>query len=333
MKIKFPKSLNRRVFYHNILPKVYDKIIKKEFDFIFDLSLTVFAEPEALISLLSASSTIKNRYNYIPKIIFPHNNNTLKYFENVNFFDIAKRPNNVVLDFIKFTTYINEKRVNKEFYISNIYNVTLDSDIGYHQTKVNKIVHKFLKVKLEDVENPEYWNFYKLLELSFLQLIQNFFEHNLYKNTYNTTSYYIAQKIETETENKIQIVFYDNGKGFRKRILEMIDEDNVKIKNGSEGKLEIEKYRKIENTLRNENLWFDKSRKNSNYVAIKTAMNYRNNSVIPGLSVIKDFVFSKGGTIFIHTANVLVECDNEMDTCEVLDYNFSGVHFCIEMPL
>jgi hypothetical protein len=330
-RIFFPNKINRNTLYQNIIPEIYNSIINKEFEFVFDMRETELADAESLIAILSISSIICNKYNHIPKLEMPLSIPILKYLERNDFFTISKMHGNQVLDFIKFSSFNDEIKNKKIGFSSKISNINNNSSISHHQTNVSKITYNLLQTSLEDKNKPNKWGIYKSFELSFLQLIQNFFEHNLYENSYKCGAYYLAQILPY---GKIQVVFYDTGKGFRKRILEMIEYDNNKIKKGEDGNPDIDKYREIENLLRNNSLLFKNSNSNSNYVAIKAALNYRSGSIIPGLSVIRDFTFSLGGIMHIHSGNVQLDCLSDgTEKYKVFDYNFSGVHISLEFQL
>ena len=330
-RILFPEKINRGILYHNIIPEIYNSVIDNEFDFVFDMKETQLADAESLIAILSVSSIILNKYNHIAKLEMPQNIPILKYLERNNFFSVSKINGNQVLDFNKFSSYGDEFKLKRTRYTSKISNINYNSTISPHQTNVSKLTYDLLQTSLGDKNHPEKWRIYQLFELSFLQLIQNFFEHNLYDNSYKCTAYYLGQVLPY---GKIQVVFYDTGKGFRKRILEMIDNDNNKIRNGEEGNPDIKKYRKIEHLLRDKRLLFKDSSSNSNYQAIKAALDYRNDSIIPGLSVIRDFTISNEGIMHIHSGNVQYECyPDGNESFNVFDYNFSGVHISLEFPI
>ena len=79
---------------------------------------------------------------------------------------------------------------------------------------------------------------------------------------------------------------------------------------------------------------FKNSKTNANFVAIKAALNYRSGSIIPGLSVIRDFTNSNGGTMHIHSGTVQLDCyPDGAERFKVFDYNFSGVHISLEFPI
>ncbi len=330
-RIIFPEKINRVILYDDIIPEIYNSIINSEYEFIFDMSETQLADAESLIAILSISSIIRNKYNHITKLQLPQSIPILQYLERNSFFSISKIHGNQVLDFVKFSSYSNDIKFKIPRYKSTISNINYNSTISPHQTNVSKLTYDLLQTALDDKYHPEKWQYYKLFELSFLQLIQNFFEHNLYDNSYKCNAYYLGQVLPY---GKIQVVFYDTGKGFRKRILEMIENDNKKIKKGEDGNPDIEKYRKIEQSLRDKKLLLEKSSLNSNYIAIKAALDFRNESLIPGLSVIRDFTLYNEGTILIHSGNVELKCHPDgTEKFKVYDFNFSGVHISLEFPI
>ena len=330
-RILFPEKINRGILYHNIIPEIYNSVINEEFEFVFDMKEVQLADAESLIAILSISSIIRNKYNYISRLELPNTIRILKYLERINFFSVSKTQGNQVLDFNKYSNYSDEAKYKTPSYRSKISNINYNSTVSSHQTNVSKLTYDLLQASLGDKNSPEKWGIYKLFELSFLQLIQNFFEHNLYENSYECTAYYLGQVMPY---GKIQVVFYDTGKGFRKRILEMIGKDNESIKNGNEGNPNIEKYRKIECQLRDNSSLFKDSKTNANFIAIKAALNYRSGSIIPGLSVIREFANSNGGTMHIHSGTVQLDCYSDgVEKFQVFDYNYSGVHISLEFPI
>lgn len=327
--INFPNSLNRDNFFFEVIPSVYSQIIKKNYVFSFDMAESQFSTAEFLIGILSATSLIRNKYSQVTTLELPSTSSRLfTYLENIGFFQVASIPNNNVLDFVKYTYYSDKREPN--IYKPHISCITTQSNISTHQTNALKIT-KYIQTLLKEEQIPESWYYYKLFQLSLIQLIENFFEHNLYTNTHNCTAYYIAQRLP---KNIIQVVFYDNGKGFRKRILEIIDKEKLSISLGNPPDLELESYMELERGLSNKSLLWDKTTRNSNYQAISAALKFRKGSKIPGLAVIKDFALSRGGTFFAHSGNASIHLDkNGNQDFTIYDENFSGVHFCIEIPL
>jgi hypothetical protein len=327
--IKLPKKLNREYFYYNIIPKVYSRIAENDYEFCFDMTNSELSNAEFLVGFLSTASLIRNKYGFIPNLQLPSSSSRLfDYLENINFFSVASIPNNNIFDFIKYST-----PTSKEFkgYSSKISCIIKTSEISTHQNNATKITYNFLQKLLMEEKKAEQWNFYKLFELSLIQLIENFFEHNIYENTYDCSAYYLAQKMPY---NVIQIVFYDTGKGFRKRIIEIITKEKESIKKGNPPTPGFDVYLNIEKDLNNKALIWDKTKKNPNILAIQAALDFRKNSQVPGLAVIKDFALSKGGSFFVHSANASIEFDkHENENIKVYNENFSGVHFCIEIPL
>lgn len=330
-QIQLPRSLNRDYFYNNIIPLIYSEINKGNYDFNFDMSHSELTNPEFLIGLLSAASLLRNKYNHISYLKIPSTSSKLfNYLGNTNFFSIASMPYNDVLNFIKYSSDYGKKE-EKKGYISKISCITENSDILTHQNNASKITRDFLQKLLGDETKSESWYFYRLFELSFIQLVENFFEHNLYENTYNCSCYYMAQKMPYGV---IQIAFYDTGKGFRKRILEIIEKEKESIRNGNKPNPDLSTYMELAEKLNSKELIWEKSAKNSNLLAIKAALDFRKNSDIPGLAVIRDFALSKGGTFFVHSANASIEInENGNEKYKIFDENFSGVHFTIEIPL
>ena len=272
--IKLPKSLNREYLYYNIIPIIYSRIAEDEYEFCFDMTNSELSNAEFLVGFLSAASLIRNKYNYISNLQLPSSSSRLfDYLESVNFFSIASIPNNNVFDFIKYST----PSLKKEFkgYTPKISCITNNSEITPHQNNASKITYDFLQKLLKEEKKAEQWNFYKLFELSLIQLIENFFEHNIYENTYDCTAYYLAQKMPYSV---IQIVFYDTGKGFRKRIIEIINREKESIKKGNLPTPEFAVYMKIEKEINNNALTWDKTNKNPNLLAIKAALDFRKNS-------------------------------------------------------
>jgi len=328
--INLPKSLNRECLYYSVIPKIYSKINKNDYEFCFDMSNSELSNAEFLVGMLSAASLIRNKYNHISKLQLPNSSSRLfNYLENINFFSIASMPYNNVLNFIKYS----KKSIKREYkgYTSKISCITTISDILTHQNNATKITYDFLQKLMNEEKKDGHWNFYKLFELSLIQLIENFFEHNIYEISYDCSAYYIAQKMPYDV---IQIVFYDTGKGFRKRIIEIIKKEKESIEKGTPPITDFNLYMKLEKELNNNALLWNKTKNNPNLLAIKAALDFRNNSLIPGLAVIKDFALSKGGSFFVHSANSSVEFDKSgNEKYEFYNENFSGVHFCIEIPL
>ena len=132
----------------------------------------------------------------------------------------------------------------------------------------------------------------------------------------------------------IQIAFYDTGKGFRKRILEIISKEKEVTKKGNKPNPDLRQYINIADKLNDKTLIWKKTKENSNLLAIKAALDFRKGSDIPGLAVIKEFAISKGGSFFVHSSNASIEIDKYgNEKFRIFDENFSGVHFTIEIPL
>jgi hypothetical protein len=329
-KIQLPKKPNRYYFYNNVIPIIYSEINKGNYEFSFDMSHSELTNPEFLVGLLAASSLIRSKYSHISNLEIPSSSSKLfNYLGNSNFYGIASMPFNNVLNFTKYSSDYGKKNI--KGYISKISCITENSDISTHQNNASKITYDFLQKLLDDKRNAENWNFYKLFELSLIQLAENFFEHNLYDNTYDCSCYYMAQKMPYGV---IQIAFYDTGKGFRKRILEIVKKERDNIKKGVKPNSDLKQYIEIADKLNDKALIWKKTNENSNLLAIKAALDFRRGSDIPGLAVIKDFAISNGGSFFVHSSNASIEIDKYgNEKFRIFDENFSGVHFTIEIPL
>lgn len=317
MEIKIPRRLNGESFYNEILPKIYQTLLAKKFDIVFNMYDTELANPEGLVNFLSACALIRMKYKYIPELILPKSENLLSYLDLCNFFSISQIPNSEVLRFQRI--YLRDRK--KKFYIPKIYLISSHTSLDAHQTNVSKIIYDLIKEKLGDANNLEEREIYEKLKNSFNQLIRNVVEHNFINNPLKACGYYMAQKMPYDT---IELVCSDIGKGFRNRILEMINENKDE---------NISKYKGYETLLRDNRYLFKKNDKNPNYLAITTAVNYRENSLIPGIAYIKEFALYKGGSLKIHSGNYTVLYNNEGINSSFHESHFTGSHIKLEIPL
>lgn len=330
MIIELPERLNGHTFYNEVLPKVYRSIIAKETAIDFDMSYTILANPEGLVNLLTSALMIRNKHNYVPKLILPKSNNMLSYLDICNFFRTASTPNCEVLshNWSSDDSIANKK----DFHIPRLYGIYSFSDIGSHIYNVSDIMKKIvykLKENMSEISNQDdsdRMRLYGLLQSSIIELIGNVIHHNTFaENKPKGLGYYMAQKMPY---NVIEVVFSDVGKGFRKRILEMITEFS-----GEE--IIKSKYIPLKTKLLDNKYLLQKHVDNPDLIAIEAAIDFREESLVPGLAQIKKFATEKGGKFFAHSGNYSVEYKKKNESFNKFysDSYFSGCHIKMEIPI
>lgn len=325
MEIEIPEKLSGYTFYNDILPNIYNNIISKCFELDFDMSKTKLANPEGLINFLSAILMINKKYNYIPKLKIPISKNLRAYLELTNFLDISRILNQELFKIDSLTNlFYNKEKF--EGFIPKIYGILTQTNSNEHFSNINKILEN-IKISLNEktgfMDENEFRNFniYTNLQSSLSQLIRNTIEHNCNYRTYNLLGFYMAQRTPYNT---IELAYSDIGKGFRDRIIEMINEHKDS---------EIEKYITIQDKISDKKYLLRESELNPNLISIKTAVDFRSNSEIPGLFQIRKYTLSKNGSFFVHSGNYSVKYSNEKVSSKYYNSYFSGCHIRMELPI
>ena len=327
MIVQIPNRLNGKTFYEEVLPVVYYSIINEDYNITFDMTKTELANPEGIINLLVTALMIRNKYNSIPYLAIPKSEELQSYLNLTGFFAISKDYRCQVFshDFQPIGINVNEKY--KKF-IPKIYGIFANENNNSHFDNVDKILKNIQiqfgeKTGFSTSIQYELKLIYDLLHTSISQLIKNVLEHNQ-KNNHPCLGYYMAQKTPYNT---IEIVFSDCGIGYWKRILEML-EQNI----DHDGKLY--RHREIESKLKTNEYVFKKHQENPNLVAIEAAVNYRNDSKIPGIYQIMRYALDREGRFFIHSGNYSRLYSNESNYAKFHeDSYFSGSHIKVEIPL
>ena len=311
--IVFPNKLTGPTFYKEILPVIYQKLLKRSGKISFDLTNLTFADPEGLVNFLCISAITKIYSTETAELILPQNDEVLKYFENYGFFSIARTPGSEVLGFLKFEIYpeYKNKSITK---IHGVYNHTSAYEISNNVNSVINLLQKYFVLNLSLINY-----------LSFIinETIRNIIEHNFENKPISANGYYMAQKTPL---NKFEFIISDFGKGYRKRIIEMLGEKEDK---------NYLYYKQYQNYILNESKLLEASQNNPNYVAIQAAINFRKGTQRkPGLYQIKEFVNSLNGTVSIHSENIkIVFYKNDKSDFFYYDSFYPGCHIKIEIPL
>lgn len=300
MVIEIPDKLNGKAFYGEILPSIYKSIIQGDYLIDFDMHRTRLANPEGLINLLAAAAMIRSKSRYIPRLLYlPENPNLFEYMRKSGFFKWATVPGCEVLrshDIMSNDFDDEYKRSN--YFRPQIYGLYTHSNEGTtfnrHIKHVEDFVLEIADYLAEDkVDSFEISRYCRALSLSLVQVIKNSLEHN--QDYRGTLAYYMMQKTPYHT---IEFAFSDIGQGFLERMKEMLKEKDEEA---------IRKYGDFEQKLNNKDLLFKAHDDNPNLLAITKAVDYRENSEIPGLHKIKMFLLKYGKSFSIHSGNYSVE--------------------------
>lgn len=312
-EIHLPAFLVGKSFYSELLPLIYPMLLNYKGKITFNMSDTVFIDPEGITNFLCLAAITKYCCGEIPKLTLPKNEEILSFLEKHNFFSIAKSQSNEVLDFVKYKTY-SKYKINPASKVYAVFEHTNPFDITSNVNSILILLKKYFEITIS-LDNY----------LSFIinQTIRNIIEHNFEDNPIKTYGYYMAQKTPT---NKFEFTISDFGKGLRNRISEMLSKDSAD---------NIKYFEPYKYGLSNKKLLFESSIKNPNYVAIQAAVNYRKNTQKkPGLFQIKSFVNSLNGEFSVHSENMkIVYFSNGEDEYYYYDSFFNGCHIKIEIPL
>jgi hypothetical protein len=330
MLIEIPEKLNGASFYSQILPRVHEQLTKGNHSIDFDLANTEVANPEGFVNLFAVALMIKNKGNdsYIPKLYMPANERLINYMEKINFFTTANVPLCNVFDITYRPSY--ERKYIRSLCIHGIY---AHSGINVHFDISKEIIQNIRKEIDDDNRNKDY--FYQQLHKSLFELVDNTIKHNRNKE-YGALGYYMAQKTQYGT---LDFVISDAGIGYRNRIIEMIEEKEDE---------NIHTYENIENEIRDDSFLYKDNGKNPNRLTIEAAVKYREGSMLPGLSQIKNFVLSqrdsvfitKNGneiplkpSLFIHSGNYSIKFEKDKVINKFYPNDFSGCHIKMEIPI
>jgi hypothetical protein len=312
-EISFPARLTGETFYNEILPLLYEKLITCKGTFFFDLSNTTFADPEGIVNFFCISAITKLKTGEIPKLILPKDINILKFFENYKFFSVAKTPGSEILDFVKFQNYpeYKEKPITK---ISGIFSYSNNVDLRQNIESLLKLIDKYFILNVNE---------FKYMEFALFQTIRNIIEHNFENNPILSCGYLMAQRTP---KNSFEFVISDYGKGYRRRIIEMIKDD-------IDGNIGY--FKQFSKYILDDSYLFENSRRNPNFIAIQAALNFRKDyQAKPGLYQIMEFVSSLGGQFSLHSENIKVTFLNpEKYKFCYYDTFFNGCHIKIDIPL
>ncbi len=334
MVLEIPNRLNGNSFYGEILPSIYNRIIQGDYLIDFDMHRTELANPEGLVNLLAAAAMIRRKSGYIPQIIYlPEKPNLVEYMRKSGFFRWATVPGCESLKFNGFmdADFFDEFRGNN-YFRPQLYGLFTHSSEGTtfnrHIRHVEDFVLEIADSLAEDeVASPEISRYCRTLSLSLIQVIKNSLEHN--QEYRGTLAYYMMQKTPYHT---IEFAFSDIGQGFLERMKEMLKKKDPEA---------VAKYGYLESKLNSKDLLYKDHDENPNLLAIMHAVKYRENSEIPGLHKIKEFVLKYNGRFSIHSGNYSVNYELTKDEqAEALirtfyhdSSYFSGCHLKIVFSL
>ena len=319
--LKIPTRLNGTTFYGEVLPSIYENIIKGDYEINFDMHRTELANPEGLVNLLASAAMIFSKSKHTPTLYFPESPNLFEYMRKSGFFKWATV--NKCLKFNFFDDILNDAYENSNYFRPQLYGLYIQSnDARYeHYKHVKGFVIAIANYLAEDkVDLLEINRYCDQLLLSLDQVIKNSLEHN---NGYiGTLAYYMMQKTPYNT---IELAFSDIGQGILERMKKMLKEKDHEA---------VNKYGYLEQKLNNKDLLFEEDCNNPNLLAITNAVKYREDSEIPGLHKIKEFALKYGGLFSIHSGNYTVRYSgNNIKTLFHRDSYFSGCHLKIVMNL
>lgn len=304
MIIEIPGTLNGKTFYGEILPSIYKSIIRGDYLIDFDMHGTGLANPEGLVNLLAAAAMIRSKSGYIPRLLsLPSNPHLFEYMKKSGFFKWAMVPGCESLKFHgTVDTESNDGYQRPNYFRPQLYGLFSHSNEGtsfnmhikHIESYVNTIADSLIEEKKVDSQEiaQEIDRYCRTLSLSLVQVIKNSLEHN--QEYRGTLAYYMMQKTQYHT---IEFALSDIGQGFLERMKEML-----KMKDPEA----VAKYGYLEPKFNSKDLLFKKHDYNPNRLAITHAVRYRENSEIPGLHKIKEFVLKYDGRFAIHSGNYSV---------------------------
>lgn len=299
MVLEIPNRLNGNSFYGEILPSIYNRIIQGDCLIDFDMHRTELANPEGLVNLLAAAAMIRRKSGYIPQVLYlPEKPNLVEYMRKSGFFRWATVPGCESLRFDGFmdAAFFDEQR-RGNFFRPQLYGLFTHSNEGTtfnrHIRHIEEFVLQTADSLAEDkVDSFEISRYCRTLSLSLVQVVKNSLEHN--HGYRGTLAYYMMQKTPYHT---IEFAFSDIGQGFLERMKEMLKKKDPEA---------VAKYGCLESKLNSKDLLYKDNNENPNLLAITHAVKYREDSEIPGLHKIKEFVLKYNGRFSIHSGNYSV---------------------------
>jgi hypothetical protein len=299
MVLEIPNRLNGNSFYGEILPSIYNRIIQGDCLIDFDMHRTELANPEGLVNLLAAAAMIRRKSGYIPQVLYlPEKPNLVEYMRKSGFFRWATVPGCESLRFDGFmdAAFFDEQR-RGNFFRPQLYGLFTHSNEGTtfnrHIRHIEEFVLQTADSLAEDkVDSFEISRYCRTLSLSLVQVVKNSLEHN--HGYRGTLAYYMMQKTPYHT---IEFAFSDIGQGFLERMKEMLKKKDPEA---------VAKYGCLESKLNSKDLLYKDNNENPNLLAITHAVKYREESEIPGLHKIKEFVLKYNGRFSIHSGNYSV---------------------------
>lgn len=321
--IEIPDKLNGKTFYDEVLPSIYKRIIQGDYLIDFDMHRTELANPEGLVNLLAAAAMIRRKSGYIPQLYLPESQNLVEYMRGAGLSRWSTVPG---CEALRFNFYLedamNEGHRRSNFFRPQFYGLFTHSNEGTsfnkHVSNIENIIFEIADSLREDVDADYLSRYCRTLELSLVQVLKNSLEHN---NGYRgALAYYMIQKTPYNT---IDFVCSDIGQGILERMKKMLKGKDEEA---------IRKYGHLEQKLNNKELLFVEGPDNPNLLAITHAVKYREDSEIPGLHKIKEFVMKYDGLFSIHSGNYTVKYRmNRIDTIFHKDSYFSGCHLKMEI--
>lgn len=321
--IEIPDKLNGKTFYDEILPSIYKRIIQGDYLIDFDMHRTELANPEGLVNLLAAAAMIRRKSGYIPQLYLPESQNLIEYMRGAGLSMWATVPG---CEALRFNFYLendmNEGHRQSNFFRPQFYGLFTHSNEGTsfnkHVSNIENIIFEIADSLREAVDADNLSRYCRTLGLSLVQVLKNALEHN---NGYRgTLAYYMIQKTPYNT---IDFVCSDIGQGILERMKKMLKEKDEEA---------LRKYGHLEQKLNNKEFLFVEGPDNPNLLAITHAVKYREDSEIPGLHKIKEFVMKYDGLFSIHSGNYTVKYRmNRIDTFFHKDSYFSGCHLKMEI--
>lgn len=323
--LEIPNKLNGNTFFGEILPSIYESIIKGDYSINFDMHRTELANPEGLVNLLAAAAMIRSKSGYVPHLYFPESQNLLEYMRKSGFFRWAIVPG---CEALRFNVFFND--TSKDSYKQHshsgpqLYGLFTHSNEG---TTFNKHIANIENIVFEIADSLEFNDsasdlsrYCSTLRLSLVQVLKNSLEHN--SGYRGTLAYYMFQKTPYNT---IEFVCSDIGQGILERMKKMLNEKDPEA---------INKYGHLEHKLNNKDLLFREHEDNPNFLAITNAVKYREHSGIPGLHKIKEFALKYDGIFSIHSGNYIVKYKKDkIEATYMSNSYFSGCHLKIVMNL
>lgn len=296
VSIEIPNRLNGNTFYGEILPSIYENIIKGDYEIDFDMHRTELANPEGLVNLLAAASMIRSKSGNIPKLYFPESPNLLDFMRRIGFFNCATVPDCEALSFnYTYDDIYNDGYERQSKYLRpQLYGLFTHSKevLNSHFNNLNNFVTKMADSLIDEYDASILSRYCSMLRQSLVQVVINSLEHN--SGYIGTLAYYMIQKTPYNT---IEFAFSDIGQGFLERMKKMLKEKDVDA---------INKYGHLEQKFNNRELLFKEHEENPNLLAIIHAIKFREDFEIPGLDKIKRFVLKYNGRLSIHSGNYTV---------------------------